>query len=339
MQRNRLDKLFQRRIDPTLGNVTMLNEVYKRISQSESVKYALGAMQPIDPQYTKATFDQGNRVKNQLATKLNTACSFDYQGSVTNDTHIKAKSDLDLLTVISKFHDLEAPQQPLCPYSGNPVQDMRGLRTDCEKILIDAFPQAKVDTSGSKAIALEGGSLTRKIDVVPASWYHTNRYAQTQLEIYKGVMVFDKDTGNRIPNLPFLHNYLIGERDAITRGGLRKAARLMKSLKYDADNVSLSSYDIVAIAYNIDASLLTLSKEAELTIVEMCHQYCAALLASPSLRSSISVPVGNRKIFCAEGASEEGLAQMTAELAALRDDIISENSRSFTKLAQARIIY
>ncbi|MEZ0262991.1 MAG: hypothetical protein ACAH80_18445, partial [Alphaproteobacteria bacterium] len=335
MPRNRLDKLFLRRIDPTLGNVTALDEVYKKISQSESVKYALGAMQPIDPQYTKATFEQGDRVKNQLDAKLSTSCSFAYQGSVTNDTHIKAKSDLDLLTVIKKFHDLEAPQQPLYPYQGNPVQDMRDLRAACEAVLISSFPQAKVDTSGSKAIAMEGGSLTRKIDVVPASWHHTNRYAQTQLEIYKGVMVFDKDTGNRIPNAPFLHNYLIGERDAITRGGLRKASRLMKSLKYDADKVSISSYDIVAIAYNIEASLLTLPKEAELTIVEICHQYCSTLLANASLRASISVPVGNRKVFCPEGASEEGLAQLTAELAELRDDIISENSRSFTKLAQA----
>ena len=46
MSYNRLERLQGRRIDPEVIGAKQLNEVYKRISQSDSVKYVLGAMQP-----------------------------------------------------------------------------------------------------------------------------------------------------------------------------------------------------------------------------------------------------------------------------------------------------
>ena len=90
----RLERLEQRRLDSSvLVKASMANEVYREIRESESVRYAIGAMQPIDPEYTRNTFLQGDRVKSQLKERLAQECEFEYQGSTTTDTHIKVFND------------------------------------------------------------------------------------------------------------------------------------------------------------------------------------------------------------------------------------------------------
>jgi hypothetical protein len=90
MATNRLAKLRARRTDPLI-KAAALREAYDSMSEEEPVKYAVGAMQPIDKEYTSKTFEEGDRVKAQLAKALNQpaeTAEFEYQCSVTNDTHI-----------------------------------------------------------------------------------------------------------------------------------------------------------------------------------------------------------------------------------------------------------
>jgi hypothetical protein len=335
----RLDRLNQRRIDESIESAELGFETYRHIAQSDSVKYVIGSMQPIDPEYTKNTYAQAERVRNQLDNRLSEQCDYRYQGSVTNDTHIKAKSDIDLLVITGKFHSLENPQQPTLPYKGDPLADLITLRRESEAALLRAFPQADVDSSGSKSISIEGGSLTRKVDVVPSNWYNTNKYAETNNEIYRGVHILDKSVPCRLANTPFLHNACIDWKDRHTDGGLRKASRLMKSLKYDSENIDLSSFDIVSIAFNIPNDWLNKPKGSELLVLAACLDYCRDLQANSRLRGSIEVPDGHRKVFDPKHATLNGLNQLTAELAKLSDDILNENKRSFRRLAEARLEY
>jgi len=296
-------------------------------------------MQPIEPDYTKATFEQANRVQNQLANRLTIGCEFDHQGSVTNDTHIKAKSDIDLLTIIERFFTLEPPQTAAYPYEGDPVADLRALRGQTITSLKAAFPEATVDTSGAKSVSIEGGSLRRKIDVVPCNWYDTNKYAETGQKVWRGIQILDANRGIRIKNTPFLHNAFIDQKDRESGGGFRKAARLMKSVKYDAENVDLSSYDIVAIAFNISSTTLNVPREMELSLLEACVAYCNLLENNATYRDSLYVPDGHRKVFGPDGATAAGLSQLSRELNRLATDVLSENRRSFAKLAEARVSY
>lgn len=335
----RLEKLGARRIDPSLFTAKLLNESWRSINQSESVRYVIGAMQPIDPDYTSNTFLQGDRVKNQLEKGLSPACEYKYQGSTTNDTHIKAASDIDLLVITGKYWALEPPQVASPQYTGDTIQDLTKLRSDAEKTLRSAFPAATIDASGSKSICLVGGSLTRKVDVVPANWHHTVKYAETGHEFYRGVEIFDSHAKRRIPNSPFLHNAWIEYRDNETQGGLRKAARLMKSLKYDSDSIDLSSYDIVSIAFNISPASINAPKGHELQILNACHEYVTVLSQNQTLRESINVPDEHRKVFAAGHATAKGLEQLKAELDRLSMDVLRENQRSFKKLAEARVAY
>ncbi len=113
----------------------------------------------------------------------------------------------------------------------------------------------------------------------------------------------------------------------------------MKSLKYDSDTVNMSSYDITAIAYNIDSQYLSLGRDMDLALVEVCTQYCLMLIGNDHIRNSIMVPDGHRAVFSTGHATLDGLAQLTHELVALRNDIMKENERSFTKLSEARVEY
>lgn len=337
----RLDKLQQRRVDETLAIVaTQANEVWKHIKESESVRYAIGAMQPIDPEYTENTRKQGERVKSQLEQRLKVERDFEYQGSVTTDTHIKARSDIDLLVIRKGWVWVDTVPAPN-PYKGDPVADMIALRGDMGGALRAAFPQADLDESRSRAIKLSGASLTREVDVVPASWYDTDAYVRTGDKILRAVKVFDRGTQKFIANTPFLHGRRIEERDQETHSGMRKATRLMKSLMYDSDGrVTMSSYNISGIAYNIPAQDLVAARPRELVILEACYAYCDRLVGDAGLRDSIRVPDGHRGVFGgADGATVEQLVALTKELNDLRVDILDDNARSFKRLVEARVDY
>jgi len=339
---SRLSKLEARRSDPTVLLAKRVQEAFREIEGSESVKYAVGTMQPIDSQYTLNTFAQGDRVKNQLVRHLPQDCEFRYQGSTTNDTHIRARSDIDLLTILAGWWWLEPPLEPESRYEGDPKADISDLHRDAARSLASAFPEASVDSTGSTAIVIEGGSLSRVVDVVPATWYNTVRYASTFDEKHRGVKVFDRAANKFVANTPFWHNYLINQRDIETEGGMRKAARLMKSLKYDATpELDISSYNIVSIAYSIPIAQLHLCIPLELNIVEICYRHCRMLVDSELARDSLLVPDGSRRIFGTDRgcASEQQLLALTRELFDLRQSILRENTNHFVRLADARVYY
>src|SRR5688500_14398631 len=117
----RLELLRARRVDPSFP-IFERREVYKRLSrETPAIQYAVGAMQPIDEEYTKNTFAECDRVQAQLKEGFGTAnlrVDFDHQGSVTNDTHIKAHSDIDLLTLEWRY---VLVANPVTPYTGDAI--------------------------------------------------------------------------------------------------------------------------------------------------------------------------------------------------------------------------
>jgi hypothetical protein len=342
MATDRIGKLRARRTDKVI-KAAEFREVYDAITDDESVRYAVGAMQPIDKQYTENTYAEGNRVKDQIDTSLNQSgvlVEFEYQGSVTNNTHIKAHSDIDLLALHNWFYTVQPPGTPTNPYQGNVITDLINLRAACLKVLESAYPKVTVNGAPGKSIALEGGSLRRKIDVVISNWWDTVEYQTHHLPHYRGVQIFDSATNQRIENRPFLHNHVIEGRDKTLNGNLRKVARLLKSLKYDADKkVNISSYDITSIAYRMPDDLMRPGHGAELLLVENARTFLSSLLANVQYRGSLLVPNGMRAIFCAEGASVEGLQQLYSEVQDLVNDINKGLSRSFRKLQDARVSY
>lgn len=318
-------------------------EVYEKLGkQGSAVQYTAGAMAKVDPRYTEITFEQGERVRNQLEKWLEDAkssCDFEYQGSVTNNTHIKRYSDIDLLVITRRFWTLEPPQVPLFPYAGNPVEDLTEVRTTSLGCLKEAFPTANIDSSGAKSISISGGSLRRKIDVVPANWYHTNQYANDQAKRFRAIQILDIKSGERMKNMPFMHNYLIQKRDERTNGGLRKVIRLMKSLKYDSGSVGLSSYDLSAIGYNMPETQLYTLPGCEIELLVLLKLFLDKVASSDDLRAELVVPDGSRRVFAPGHATIEGLRELQDEVDDLVAAVQKNLEKPFTKLAEARLDY
>jgi len=292
-------------------------------------------MQPISNDYTEKTFNQGDRVKNQLIGNLDGLYSaeYAYQGSVTSDTHIKVHSDIDLITVHGGFVSIEYGASNPSPYRGDVVSDLRSLRRACEDILTLKFPEVEVDATGGKAIALSGGSLEREIDVVIANWWETQDYAQTKSKTYRGVHVLDNDAGTRIKNMPFLHNARIHEKDQRTNTGLRKAIRLLKTLKYDAEPMlAISSYDVAALAYAVPQADLTVASGQYFQLAINLNDFLKKCINDSALRDSLYVPNGTRIIFGNKGTSLASLKALQSELDNLLGSINQEKSASHVLL-------
>lgn len=318
-------------------------EVYQRLQhEGSAVRYTVAAMARIDPRYTEITYEQGDRVKNQIDKALcdaGASCDFRYQGSVTNDTHIKSYSDVDLLAITQRFSTLEPPQKATYPYHGDPVTDLKEIRSTSRRCLEKEFPAAEVDDTGKRSLSISGGSLSRKIDVVPANWYDTNDYAHMQAERFRAIQVLDITTGVRIVNRPFMHNYLIQQLDNSTGGGLRKAIRLMKSLKYDSDSVSLSSYDLASIGYNMPDFQLATLPGYEIPLLVRLKEYLDSVAADSALRSGMLVPDGSRKVFAPGHATLQGLNEIRTEVDDLVEAVRRNLHKSARKILEAKMIY
>jgi len=343
MATNRMEKLRARRTDPFKKVARAFDEAIGRIREEDPIKYVIETMTPIEKEYTDNTFEEGDRVKDQLDKSLNaykSQAEFRYQGSVTNDTHIRLYSDIDLLVIDTDFASVEPPGKIHSLYAGDPLVELKQIRTDCVATLKRVFPAVTVDSRGGKCISLSGGSLRRKIDVVIANWWNTTDYQENAVETFRGVKVLDASCHLRHENKPFWHNFLIDYSDKRLNGNLRKVCRFLKSVKYDAEPVlGISSYDIVSIAWNMPDADLSAEKGQELLLAVNARSYLSRLLNNEVLRNSLKVPNGMRTIFGENGASKAQLSELFAGVDGLIREVESALAKSYRKIQEARVSY
>ena len=298
----RYNNLLNRRAPSLDRTVEAFSESFEHIS-GEYTKYLIGAIKPVDKKYTDRLIEQGDRVENQLQKRIVDIypdIEFRRQGSVSNLTHIKYYSDVDVLVIIDKFFTLEPPQVPQNPYKGEPKNDLLELRQKCYQELNLAFPKVNIDNTGSTSLSLEGGSLVCKVDVVPSNWYDTNDYSRYKLEHFRGIMILNKDEMERKKNFPFLFNFRIDEKDKQCNSTVRMLIRLLKTLKADANEgneVDLSSYDICSIAYRIPNDFLYFKLNEPLDIIRNFLLWMEKIINDSNIRSSLKVVDDSRLIF------------------------------------------
>jgi hypothetical protein len=333
---DRFDRLRSRRY-PMEKLAESMRQFSSIASSEQDFNYLVESMQPIDAQFTENTFKEGIRVRDQLANNLPSKYlpEFDFQGSVTNDTHIRIHSDIDLLALNGCFISLDPGSPNSSPYGGNAMEELKSMRSDAARLLKSNFPEVTVDASPGKSISLQGGSLNRKIDVVIGNWWDTELWKQYQVKMARGVRILDTKVSTLIHNKPFWHNYEIDTKDNKTRG-LRKVIRLLKTLKYDADpELNISSYDIAAIAWNMSEPALTVQPGAYFLLASNARNELKRFTDNDALRGGLKVPNGTRTVFGVDGATIEGLRQLHAELADLILRIEIARITSFSKTATA----
>jgi hypothetical protein len=322
-------------------------EAYESRAKTEAIKYALGAIQELEAKYTKISIEEGNRVRDQLKTGLNTAgipVTFEYQGSVPLNVHIRFSSDIDLLVLHDGFVtvDRTGPRAPTYrTLPGSVLADMLTLRGSCESILEQKFPAVTVDKTGAKSIALSGGSLQRKVDVVPSHWHDTAAFQQSRAKHDREVKVLDKNDLTLVTNRPFLHMQRIEEKDQRTSGGTKKVIRLLKNLKKDSSQeIKLTSYDIAALVWHLNDDALRKPSYLELSLVAEVQKYLQLLADNPSFAKTLDVPDQSRKIL--DTAEKlQSLHQLKMEVDELAVDIAREINPIFASspdLIQRRLM-
>lgn len=285
-------------------------EAYQRRTDKPYTKYTLGSMQEVEPSYTRIGLEEATRVGKQLQKGLQEKqipIDFRLQGSVPCNIHIRGASDVDLLAIHDGFFTYEKSGVRSkagsynSPVSYTPLSALQKLRAESEKILTTAYPVANVDITGAKAINISGGSLRRPVDVVPSHWHDTADYQLSGEEYRRGIYILDKEKEERIHNLPFLHIHNIGVKDELSIRGLKKAIRLCKNVKVDAEKegrkIALSSYDIAAFLWHADMSAFRMGVVNELAILAETQRHLDFYAVNQTEAQALIVPNGTRKIF------------------------------------------
>lgn len=311
------------------------SEAYEVISESSGVRYAIGAMSAVDPKSTEVSINEGNRVADTLINMLKTSnitASKRMQGSVVLDIHIEGHSDVDMLVILEDMVLIQTPKLDgtSCYASDKrPMVDIVAeLRRESETKLTSRYYEVNVDCSNNKSIALEGGSLKRKVDIVPSCWYHTHDYQRTEQEHDAGINIYHKKEHCLLENFPFKHIQKINLKDTQYSGNLKKVIRLLKNMIADMPEYkkikakTLSSYDLASIGYHMDEKL-SVPSYMTLSLVEQTRSHLSLLHASKVYRDGLNVPDETRKIFDND-KKVEALEILTKEMEDLAFSIYKE---------------
>lgn len=317
-------------------NRSLTKEAWEhRVKDKPNTTFALGAMQEVDPTYTRISIETAERVSNQLSKTTSGNLEFELQGSVPLNVHIRGVSDVDLLAIEADFHTYDArgnmstSGQYRSPTSRTSVGVLIARRGEISKALRDAFPAATIDTSGSKAIKLQGGSLARPVDVVPSHWHDTITYQTSGQKHDRAVTILDSHKSTTIENWPFLHIKKVRERCETTGGGLRKSIRLCKNIKAELEAegkpVTISSFDIASIMYHANMHSLSAGAYYELAILAETQRYLDYLWNNKEEARRLVVPDGSRFIFNTEDKFN-GLLHLSVAMDSLLREVAKEQN-------------
>ncbi|NNB51439.1 hypothetical protein [Pseudomonas fragi] len=349
---SRLGSLKQRRkgpeyssgletMDSLTGNASnrelfKAKEVFESLQESDGVKYAIGAMTAVEQKYTEISIKEGERVAASLARDLDGQefkVDTRLQGSVGLDVHIKGYSDVDMLVLVKDTILVQTPQ--IVPNSYIDALDQRpmpsivgDLRARAEIILTNNFPKVDVNVNGAKSISLEGGSLARKVDIVPAAWYHTVDFQSSRLDHHIAVKIYNKHESSLFVNYPFLNRKKINDADDMVDGNLKRIVRLMKTLQSDAVGQAkesiknINSFDVLSIAYDMRSQLFIPSYR-QLGLVEILRARLEYLLEDEAYRKNMDTPDLTRKVFDNDNKLE-ALAWLFIDCNDLADSLVKE---------------
>lgn len=322
----RLRNLQTRKFSQEL-NESALSESFTRFDIPENVKYMMESMRPIDKKYNDITLQASENVKNHLEKGLNLHFTRDYrtQGSVVCNTNIQLHSDIDLLSIIGRYHFLPPNVNPTNPYTdSDPKIDIEQLRNQATTIMKAKYDD--VDTTGSKTIRIYNKNLRRHVDIVFAYWYHSEEYLRNKTEYYRGVQFYDFHARERVtkPDFPFAHIQNVNFKGNMTNDGSRRCIRLLKNIVADSDgSIDLTSFQLTTIVHSIDNMKVRYQPGFDGKIAAAVSQELGTLIELPTYRRGVKSPNGTEYPLADDGVVPE-LQKLKADLDRLLVDTAEE---------------
>ncbi|MBO0938705.1 hypothetical protein J2I47_19295 [Fibrella sp. HMF5335] len=285
---------------------SILTQSFEKADIPETIKYVYESMESVDNDYTKKTYEEAERVQSQITAGLISAKGviqdviYDYQGSVPTDTHIKIHSDLDILVIHDVFYHGVSLTSPFIPYTGDPIKEMKEMRTNIYNRLTSTFYKAKVRNDKAKAIQISGGSLKRKFDILVCSRYNTLEYVSSRQDHLRAIKLYDNELEDFQEDHPFYHIYKVNEKNNSlkVRGNLKRMIRLLKNIKADSNlNIEISSFLITSIMYNMDEQYYNVDNIRLHQLLVNASLHLTKILEQEAFRKSLISPNGKELLF------------------------------------------
>ena len=330
---DRIDRVMQRRNPDRDAGLTKVAMESLQTEASDIARYVKLSMMAVDAVYTQKSINAGKNVMEHLKRELDNV-SFEFQGSVVSNTHIKGGSDIDLLVLCEKFftwdrlgvvesldngyynnqvqHDRLQRALSTPKYEGDIIRDMGLLRSDCERIMRGKYDIC--DSRNSKAIKVTNQNLRRNVDVVIGSWFDdVTSIMNDKSYPWRGVMIYNKQRNAREnADYPFQCIELMERRDRQTNGRLKKMIRFLKTLKEDSDKrIDFSSFGIYAICYSLPIESYANSTYLDLVAVLTNRLY--SIVSNESERSKLKSVDGRETVFTSN-AIRDGATALYNEL-------------------------
>lgn len=345
---NRLLSELQKRMNPEgYADRKLFGESVDRefltLAGHKALEYVKRSMQGVGEEYTQRSLAAGSNVITHLENVL-LRVTYEFQGSVMTNTHIRGNSDIDLLVICDRFYysnnstvldkynhassnfELTEYQRTRLQnhinagsYLGDSDGDLRSLRLQSESKMKDVYD--KVVTSKPKCIEITNQSLHRDVDIVIASWHKTFEGIRDNNSKRNRIRIYDKDlnTVGRVES-PFISIDRINSKNSRVNGRLKKMIRFLKTLKYDSGKViDLNSFELNAICYNIDIRDYANKSFSDLVIV--LANELALIVRDSFYRDQIMSVDGSENVFKGKQAKVHSLERLLGEITDILSDL------------------
>lgn len=341
---------LQKRMNPEGYSDTQLfsesiNKELLNVSGRKALEYVKRAMEGVGNDYTVRSISAGENAITHLESVL-TSVTYKFQGSVMTNTHIRGNSDIDLLVICDKFYysDKEVIQEKFInayhnqlltdyqikrlnnhvnagSYSGDSYADLKNIRLQSEVKMKEIY--CKVDTSKPKCISIVNQNLNRDVDIVVSAWHKTYDGIKDDNALSNRIRVYNKDSNSLgRTESPFVSIDRINNRNSYVNGRLKKMIRFLKVIKNDSDDcsfITLTSFDINAICYNINTS--NYSDKIFYQLVPVLVRELSLLINDVSYRDGVMSVDGSEFIFKGKTDKVDSLKIIYNELNEVLSDL------------------
>lgn len=317
-----LENLLARRYDETL-RMPIVSDAFKDQDYADSIKYALESMEEIDSSYSHKTFHLAKQVQKRIEQefyKRKIPIAIRYQGSIQTETHIFLYSGIELL---------------ILPYINSNTPPWKAISQTASELMdvLTGGDFAEVNFDSKHKISLIMQQPKCQVTVIPALWINNAKYQETRREIDRGICEYNLENKTRRKYLPFLNIARINSKDDRIHGGLKRAARLLRSLQVDAkDPIALNNYEICSMLYAIPDEGLLYDPQKGLNLLPAISSQLKKIATNKSYREQLVSPSEKELVFGQSSMKLQGVQKLHKELEDLISDIKAELKKTNKKL-------
>lgn len=324
-----LENLMGRRYDEALRE-SIVSDAFEESDYPEAMKYALEAMEEIDPSYSYKTFHITKRIQDKLDKvfeEIGLKVDFRYQGPIQTETHIVLYGGVELICLARS-----GDKKPWIKINQVAREVMGVLSGDPSFREIDYSSRLRIKLSTTKPKC--------EIKILPAVWMDNNEYLDTKREIDRGICEYNMLKKTRRRYLPFLNIARINAMDNRCKGGLKRMVRLLLTLQRDAsEEIDLNWYEISSMVYAIPEDQLQFNSKYCLALLGVILAQLNRVVTDKSYRENLLSPSEKELVFGTRYYLTEEVEKLKNELELLIRDLNEELRQDGDKSIYSEVRY